>query len=199
MKKLLGIVCAALMLVALGASAYAYDMVGSPDPMNVYYEATDTGLEVGNNWVGLGVTVNNDGTELGIVENATMYDITEQAELGNYLVVIYTAGSDGSPVISYNHAEAETYGVELTAYEIGDENIAFVNLGDALAAFGGDEYQDIALKIDDENAVILAVYALDEAPIKTVTTDEDVPTTGIALAFVPMAIATATLIVSKKR
>lgn len=199
MKILLGIVCAALMLVALGASAYAYDMVGSPDPMNVYYEATDTGLEVGNNWVGLGVTVNNDGTELGIVENATMYDITEQAELGNYLVVIYTAGSDGSPVISYNHAEAETYGVELTAYEIGDENIAFVNLGDALAAFGGDEYQDIALKIDDENAVILAVYALDEAPIKTVTTDEDVPTTGLALAFVPMAIGAATLIVSKKR
>lgn len=206
-KKLSAAVLALALLMICTVSVLAdYPTTQEPDSINIFFSVRESdGLAVeSGDWIGVGTAIDNDGTLVGIIEDVTRYDITEQAELENYLVAVFKSSTnEPSLIFSYNPVDADKYGVEMTVLDCGDGTyVAYVNLADALAKFvndgnstqGAAEY-DIGIKVLADDFRLLDVYSLEETP--TVKTES--PKTGVAFVTLPVLVGAVAVVLSKKR
>lgn len=205
-KMLSALVLSLVLLLACSVSLFAdYPTTEKPDALNNFFSVREgEGLVAeSGDWIGVGTVIDNDGTPIGIIDDVTRYDITEQAELGNYLVAVFKSSSnEPSLVFSYNPADADKNGVDMTVVNCGDGNyFAYVNLADALAKFQDNATPDdladydIGIKVLADDFALLSVYALEDTP----TSETESPETGIAFVALPAVVGVAVLVISKKR
>lgn len=207
LKKLSSVVLVLALLMMCSVSVFAdYPTTEEPDVLNIFFSLKygGDGLAVeSGNWIGVGTAIDNDGTLVGIIEDVTRYAITEQAELGNYLVAVFKSSTnEPSLIFSYNPVDADKYGIEMTALDCGEGTyVAYVNLADAWAKFQDNATTDdlsdydIGMKVLADDFVLLDVYALEETP--TVKTES--PKTGVTFAAFPVVVGIVATVLSKKR
>lgn len=223
MKKVLSIVLALAMVCALSISVFAdelysmtatqgqdQDGVALPGALTM----SDGYSRIATNWV-------SGGAEYSAIINAINTE-------GTSLVITYT-GSISQFIIQTQNGEATDKAIDLAPVEVDGKNVATISCADIVAAMptgcanNDVGWGNIAL-ICEDGAVLESfkiVTGAVEAPAETTVPADDTPAetdapaednapaaetaapapanTGIVLAVLPMAIAAAAVVASKRR
>lgn len=199
MKKLFTVLLAICTVLAMSVNVFADDTYQEV----LFDRVGDLGIQSPSDVFGIGVPIDNKG----LIENATLYDFIEQAELGAFLVMEFESsgylGNDPKPVIQFNCTEGEDLqGVSFNVVKDGDKYIAYVDLSDVLNDFtdDGNTVSDIfncGVQVWAEDFILHLVYTTNEAPYAEA--DNEPADTGISLSLIPLAVAVAVAVSSKKR
>ncbi len=233
MKKILAIVMAVMMLMALSATAFAADY-GTPSngPAGVYFKTSsgDNTLRIGDT-----LTVTFDGTVASEFCLKAMYDADGST---NYCNLAIFGGAykdytfDGSEAVKYfgayglNDGDAARLGLTavLTEVEGGASTIVFTVTEAPVEKFSfygdvgnvGDSYGWGDFNVVNEPSTTAPAAdapaadtpaPAEDAPADTTAPAETAPAadtsapaeTGIVLAVLPMAVAAAAVVISKRK